>query len=59
MEKELNHRSGQAREERKDEINPPTPANVITPKHDDESKGANPLTRRKRIRAYQRIDYWQ
>ena len=59
MEKEFNHRSGQAREERKDEDAPQGPNTTATPKHEEENRVTNSLVRRKRIRAYQRIDYWQ
>lgn len=56
MEKEINHRDGQVHGERKGDRTPysqPPP----TLKRDGEKEPES--FKRKRIRAYKRIDYWQ
>jgi hypothetical protein len=56
MEKEINHRGDQVNGERKSEHTPYSPP--ATPLKRDDVKQQEPF-KRKRIRAYQRIDYWQ
>jgi len=58
MEKKHHHRSGDEPEGRKDDLNNPSPAST-DPKRDPAQKETDSPMRRKRIRAYQRIDYWQ
>ena len=58
MEKKLNHRSGDEQEGRKDDLNNSSPASTDS-KRDPVQKETDSPLRRKRIRAYQRIDYWQ
>jgi hypothetical protein len=57
MEKEFNHHTGQVREEGKGEHTPYSQVSS-SPDKRDEPKAQDPV-KRKRIRAYQRIDYWQ
>jgi hypothetical protein len=58
MEKESSQQGGKVREERTDDINGyPRPATDTSKR--DESKETDSTVRLKRIRAYQRIDYWQ
>jgi hypothetical protein len=59
MEKKFNHRSGDEQEGRKDEIHSYSSPSATTPKRGTDDKEIESPARRKRIRAYQRIDYWQ
>ena len=58
MEKESSQQGGKVREDRTEEVKAYPHLASVPPKR-DESKETHSPVKSKRIRAYQRIDYWQ